>query len=70
MSLTGIGVYTDKQFLDELYVRIKRGAIQALLGEPDFRTEYECEHGTPLGQACFRDCHLNPVRSVLPLLPF
>ena len=28
MSLTGIGVYTDKQFLDELYVRIKRGAIR------------------------------------------
>ena len=36
MSLTGIGVYTGKQFLDELYVRIKRGAIQVVLeGQAD-----------------------------------
>ena len=33
MSLTGIGAYTDKQFLDELYARIKRGTIHVQLKE-------------------------------------
>lgn len=36
MPLTGISVYTDKQFLDELHERMKRGAIKIeLLGQSD-----------------------------------
>lgn len=33
MFLTGISVHTDKQFLDELYTRIKRGTIHIQLKE-------------------------------------
>ena len=47
-----------------------RDALLAILGAPDFRTEYECQHGTPLGQKCgIRGCHLNPVRLALKHLP-
>jgi hypothetical protein len=41
----------------------------ALLGAPDYRTEYECQHGTPLGCRCRKDCHLNVVRAALKHLP-
>lgn len=45
-------------------------ALRALLGAPDYLTEYECEHGTPLGQRCkVRNCHLRPVRLALKHLP-
>jgi len=45
-------------------------ALLALLGAPGFRTEYECEHGTPLGQKCIAsNCHLKPVRFALKHLP-
>lgn len=33
MFLSGISVHTDKQFLDELYARIKRGTIRVQLKE-------------------------------------
>jgi hypothetical protein len=38
--------------------------LKAVLG-PDHLTEYECEHGTPLGRPCFEGCHLNPTRLAL-----
>ena len=45
-------------------------ALLSLLGAPDYRTTYECEHGTVLGQKCHaRNCHLKPVRLALKHLP-
>ena len=46
-----------------------RDGMLALLGGPGFRTEYECEHGTPLGRKCVKHCHLNPTRDAIKRLP-
>lgn len=46
-----------------------REGMLALLGDPDFRTEYECQHGTPLGRKCVKHCNLNPVRAAIKLMP-
>lgn len=51
----------------EARVAVLEAGMAAVLGD-DHLVEYECEHGTPLGQPCFSDCHLNPTRRALGIV--